>query len=110
MNTPTKPTANTRQIGGDHYMNMGVRPWDAMRAWMTPAEFAGFLRGNAIKYLARSGHKGDRREDLAKALHYLEKLLEVTPESPRVTVVRAGPDGGCTHDCNQGRACTCSGR
>jgi hypothetical protein len=68
--------ANAQQYGGDHYVNMGVQPWKAMEAWMTPEAFAGFLRGNAIKYLARADKKGGV-EDLKKARHYLDKLLEV---------------------------------
>ena len=28
-------TVNKRQVGGDHYMNMGVQPWKAMESWMT---------------------------------------------------------------------------
>lgn len=68
---------NTMQVGGDHYTKLDVQPWEAMQAWMTQAEFAGFLRGNAIKYLARCNDKGGR-QDLQKAQHYLAKLLEVT--------------------------------
>lgn len=76
-------SANDRQVGGDHYNNKAVQPWDAMEAWMTPSEFQGFLRGNAIKYLARCGDKGGL-EDLRKAQHYLEKLIEVTlPDAVR---------------------------
>lgn len=83
-NTPIKeavaakpnPRANEQQYGGDHYINMGVQPWKAMEAWMTPEAFAGFLRGNAIKYLARADKKGGV-EDLKKARHYLDKLIEV---------------------------------
>jgi hypothetical protein len=65
------------QIGGDHYVAMSVQPWDAMEAWMTPAEFHGYLRGNAIKYVARAGRKGDAAEDLRKARHYLDKLISL---------------------------------
>lgn len=36
----------------------------------------GFLEGNVIKYVARAGRKGDRREDLLKAKRYLDWLLE----------------------------------
>lgn len=68
-------SANDRQEGGSHYASKKVQPWAAMEAWMTPAEFAGFLRGNAIKYLARCNDKGGI-EDLKKAQHYLEKLIE----------------------------------
>jgi len=68
--------ANDQQYGGDHYVNMGVQPWKAMESWMSTEAFAGFLRGNAIKYLARADKKGGI-EDLKKARHYLDKLLEV---------------------------------
>ena len=72
--------ANAQQYGGDHYVNMGVQPWKAMEAWMSTEAFAGFLRGNAIKYLARADKKGGV-EDLKKARHYLDKLLEVLETS-----------------------------
>lgn len=68
--------ANRKQIGGDHYMNMGIQPWKAMECWMSPEEFRGFLKGNAIKYLARSNAKGGVI-DVRKAGHYIEKLSEV---------------------------------
>ena len=67
-------TANEKQVGGDHYKKLGVQPWDAMQSWLTPEEFRGFLKGNAIKYLARRKNV----DDLQKALHYLEKLNEVS--------------------------------
>lgn len=62
------------QVGGDHYTSLEVQPWDAMESWMTPAEFQGFLKGNVIKYIARDKH--DNVEDLRKARHYLDKLIE----------------------------------
>ena len=43
---------------------------------MTREQFAGFLRGNAIKYLARCDDKGGV-EDLKKARHYLDRLIEL---------------------------------
>ena len=68
--------ANDIQIGGDHYVQKQIQPWDAMEAWMTPEEFEGYLRGNVIKYLSRYNDKSGA-EDLKKARHYLEKLIEV---------------------------------
>ena len=75
---PTKiiMTADCRQIGGTHYTSKSIQPWDAMGAWMSKEEFVGFLRGNALKYLARCNDKGGV-EDVKKAQHYIEKLLEV---------------------------------
>jgi hypothetical protein len=40
---------------------------------MTNEEFVGFLKGNIIKYLAREKNTND----LDKAGHYMQKLLEV---------------------------------
>lgn len=71
--------ADDLQVGGDHYKGMGVQPWAAMESWMTPEQFAGFLRGNAIKYLARCDVKGGI-DDVKKARHYIDKLVEVRGE------------------------------
>lgn len=79
-NSPIRFVPSTKadaiQVGGDHYKNMGVQPWKAMESWMTPEQFAGFLRGNAIKYLARCDVKGGL-DDIKKAKHYIDKLVEV---------------------------------
>lgn len=72
----TLGAAQLTQVGGTHYINKNIQPWDAMQAWMSPAEFCGFLRGNVIKYIARANDKGGI-EDLRKGWHYLQKLLEV---------------------------------
>lgn len=69
-------SANTVQVGGSHYASKAVQPWEAMEAWATPEEFAGHLRLTAIKYLARCNDKGGI-EDIKKARHYLDKLVEV---------------------------------
>ena len=60
-----------KQVGGDHYTRLEIQPWEAMESWMTKEEFRGFLKGNVIKYLARSKNP---KEDFLKAQHYLEKL------------------------------------
>ena len=36
----------------------------------------GFCLGNAIKYIARCEHKGNRKQDLEKAIFYLKRELE----------------------------------
>jgi hypothetical protein len=69
-------SANDMQVGGEHYQNKAVQPWDAMQAWMTDEQFKGFLWGNVIKYIARWQDKGGI-EDLRKARHYMDKLIEV---------------------------------
>lgn len=66
--------AQKHQVGGNHYVKLEIQPWDAMKCWMTHEEFKGFLRGNAIKYLARD--KDENVLDLRKARHYIDKLIE----------------------------------
>ena len=68
--------ADDYQVGGSHYKDMAVQPWDVMEAVLTPEEFVGFLRGNLIKYAMRQGKK-EGSDDGAKAKHYLAKLNEV---------------------------------
>mgnify|MGYP003990313787 FL=1 len=58
------------QVGGKHYKNMKIQP----------AEFINenkllFAEGNAIKYICRHSTKG-KEEDVKKAIHYLEMILE----------------------------------
>lgn len=74
--TPRSVHVDDHQVGGDHYRSKAVQPWSAMASWMSPDEFSGFLRGNVIKYVARCNDKGGI-EDLLKARHYLDKLIEV---------------------------------
>lgn len=68
---------NDSQVGGSHYTDMAVQPWDAMGAWLGPQGFQAYLRGNAIKYLSRCHAKGGL-EDIKKAGHYIAKLIEVS--------------------------------
>ncbi len=67
--------ARNHQIAGDHYTSKSIQPWDAMESWMSEEQFIGYLKGNAIKYLARCDDKGGR-SDIEKAQHYIDKLLE----------------------------------
>jgi hypothetical protein len=57
---------------------------------MSKEEFAGFLRGNAIKYLARCNDKGGV-EDLRKARHYIDKLIELEIRAKGLTAPRVTP-------------------
>ena len=45
-----------------------------LRAWLTPEEYVGFLKGNALKYLSRHRQKGGD-EDLRKAQWYQDRLV-----------------------------------
>ena len=63
---------NNFQINGDHYRTLDPQPWDVCVQWEL-----NFLEGNVIKYLARYKHKGQSLDDLRKARHYLDKLIEI---------------------------------
>jgi hypothetical protein len=68
--------ADRRQIGGTHYKDMPIQPWDVMQSVLTHEEFVGFLKGNIIKYSLRQGKKDS--DDVAKMQHYMQKLAEIT--------------------------------
>jgi len=64
------PAANaSRQVGGDHYVKHTIQPWDIIDEYGLD-----YYRGNAIKYILRN--KMDTREDIQKAIHYLEYWVE----------------------------------
>lgn len=64
----------------DHYTSGGIECIDAIRASMTPDEFRGMLKGNAMKYLWRYRLKGKPVQDLEKAAWYLARLIELEKE------------------------------
>jgi hypothetical protein len=72
--------ANKQQVGGDHYKNMGVEPWDVIDTWPTEQRI-GAYRAGALKYLMRMGTKDADGLEIAKSKHYLQKLLEVLEEA-----------------------------
>lgn len=65
-------SANSKQIGGSHYAKGGeYQHWDLITDNFGP----GYLIGCATKYLTRWKDKNGK-QDLQKALHYIEKLQE----------------------------------
>lgn len=57
-----------------HYTQGKIECIDAIKAALTPEEFRGYCKGNALKYIWRERHKGNS-ESLLKAQWYMEKLL-----------------------------------
>jgi hypothetical protein len=47
-------------------------PWDVIADWGLD-----YFLGSATKYISRAGRKGDAREDIQKAIRFLEKKLEL---------------------------------
>ena len=70
--------ADAVQVGGTHYKDMAVQPWEIMESVLTHEEFIGFLKGNIIKYAMRQGRKDS--DDAGKCQHYIAKLNEVQNE------------------------------
>ncbi len=69
------PEANQIQHGGNHYKDKAIQPWDFIAK-----NNIGYLEGCAIKYLARWREKNGI-EDLKKAMHYVQKLIELEEEN-----------------------------
>lgn len=62
-----------------HYMLFpDMEAIDVIKAALTPEEFAGYCKGNALKYRLRAGEKGPVEKCIAKACWYQNKLREVT--------------------------------
>lgn len=62
--------ANDEQVGGAHY-NKPIQHWDYV-----VAQGLGYFEGQITKYVSRWRDKNGL-EDLRKARHFLDKLIEV---------------------------------
>ena len=73
-------SSNERQVGGSHYAGSTIgeiQHWDY--AWLKFGR--GYFQGQITKYVERY-HKKNGVQDLQKALHFLEKLIELESEIP----------------------------
>ena len=59
-----------KQVGGNHYASMAIQPVEFI-----VANELGFLEGNIVKYVCRH-HAKNGAEDIMKAIHYCELLLQ----------------------------------
>jgi hypothetical protein len=69
MDLEQKPS--DRQVGGEHYRQRSIQPWDIWQEYGMNA-----FEGAVLKYLLRWRDKGGV-EDLKKARHTLDKLIEI---------------------------------
>lgn len=72
--TSAQPPATARQEGGDHYRSLPIQPIEYIIK-----NGLDFCEGNVIKYVTRWKSKGGV-EDLRKARHYIDLLIESTGE------------------------------
>lgn len=66
-----------------HYNQGAVECIDAIRSALSPDEFRGYLKGNALKYLWRADLKGGA-EDLEKAQWYIAQEIDRRTQETRV--------------------------
>lgn len=59
-----------------HYTQGAIECIEALKSALPPEQFAGFCRGNGLKYLWRAGHKGNTIQDLEKAKWYIDAEIE----------------------------------
>ncbi|HCR1107399.1 TPA: DUF3310 domain-containing protein [Klebsiella aerogenes] len=60
-----------------HYQSeseSGIECIEAIEAALSPEEFRGYLKGNALKYIWREGKKGNRAQDINKAVWYMGRM------------------------------------
>jgi hypothetical protein len=67
-----------KQIGGAHYKKYVVQP----SLFINKNKIL-FAEGNAIKYICRHQDKG-KKQDLLKAIHYIEMIIERDYESTSI--------------------------
>lgn len=59
-----------KEIRPEYYKSNGIEAFDVIDAYNF-----NFNLGNAFKYIARAGKKGDKVEDLRKAITYLNREI-----------------------------------
>jgi hypothetical protein len=86
-------SANDKQVGGDHYKKGGEEHWD--RQWRLYGR--GYFVGCITKYVERY-HEKNGMQDLEKASHFLEKLMELERSviTRRNSITITATDGDAT--------------
>jgi hypothetical protein len=79
-------SAHDKQIGGDHYRTLAIQPSEFIHK-----NGLDWYSGNAIKYIVRHRLKGGR-QDIEKAIHYLELLMSVEYPSTPLKASHAVPE------------------
>jgi hypothetical protein len=60
----------------EHYTAGGIEVIDVIKAKLTEEQFVGYLKGSAIKYILRSGHKHEHEKDLRKCIWFTQYLVD----------------------------------
>lgn len=95
-------SANDRQIGGEHYKKhgkTGEEHWDRQWRLYGPGYFIGCITKYVERYADKNG-----LQDLEKARHFLDKLIELETASPsfrpklQAAELKPAPSGVSTAD------------
>ena len=70
------PKAADTQVGGSHYKGLAIQPAEYCQRNRLP-----YCEANVVKYVTRHREKNGR-EDIEKAIHYLQLLLEIDYPKP----------------------------
>jgi len=66
----------------NHYMTFpDMEAIDIIRLTLTPEEFAGYCKGNFLKYRLRAGKKDNLEQEIAKSDVYANWLFEANKEN-----------------------------
>lgn len=87
-------SALNEQVGGSHYKDFAIQPIEFIQK-----NSIGFIPGNVIKYVCRYKAKGGV-EDLKKARHYLDILIEMREKEDKRPAPENQPEkncGNCKH-------------
>ena len=84
-----------QQEGGDHYRKYAIQPVE-----YSIANKLSFCAGNVVKYVTRYRDKNGA-EDIRKAIHYLNLILEFEYPVPPLPNTGYGAIGGGIQLCNQ---------
>ena len=88
-------SANDKQIGGSHYKaEGGEEHWDRVHRMGL-----NYFQAAATKYIERCYLKGNPVQDLHKAAHFIEKLIEIETEKLKQPLEPSVPSAVfCSHE------------
>lgn len=81
MSTTFRTPADERQVGGAHYKKGGEEHWTRQYRLFGPGYFIGCITKYVERYQSKNGI-----EDLLKAQHFLEKLIEIEGMKPKTPI------------------------
>ena len=80
-----KPNIDDAVRSPKHYKlpGLNIESIDVLRSVLTPEEFKGFCRGNALKYLIRAGKKDSELQDIKKAGVYIGWCIDTIQDQEK---------------------------